>query len=143
MITEVKPISVLFTLPLQKLPELTRAMKSGPISAEAFATDKRALLDTGSLQVIDNQVDVQTGTVKLKAEFPNDKLQLWPGQFVNVRVKIDTLKQSWLRPQPAYSADPMAHMSIVVGQDGKADVRAVTTGLKDETQAVITAGLIG
>ena len=140
-ITEIKPIAVIFNLPQQQLPELSRANANGTVTTEAYATDRRLLLDTGFLQVIDNQVDAQTGTVKLKAEFPNDKLQLWPGQFVNIRVKVDTLKDVVVAPSAAIQRGPNGPFVFVIGDDGAAILRPVTTGHQDEKQAVITAGL--
>ena len=85
-ITQIRPISVLFNLPQQNLPELNRGMAEGPLPVEAMGPDGRTPVDSGKVQVIDNQVDPTTGTVRLKAEFPNANLQLWPGQFVNVRL---------------------------------------------------------
>ncbi|HET9688525.1 MAG TPA: efflux RND transporter periplasmic adaptor subunit, partial [Pseudolabrys sp.] len=101
VITQVRPISVLFNLPQQELPQLNAAVAKGPLSVEAQRSDTDAVIDRGLLKVVDNQVDQTTGTVKLKAEFPNTDLQLWPGQFVNVRLLIDTLKQVVVIPTGA------------------------------------------
>src|SRR5262249_14517807 len=84
MITQVRPIAVVFMLPQQRLAEVNRAFPRGALSVEALGDDNRTVIDRGELTVIDNQVDQTTGTVKLKAEFPNAGLQIWPGQFVNV-----------------------------------------------------------
>ena len=89
VITEVQPISVLFTLPQQDLPDINRAVAKHALKVEALETDSKNVLDTGELQVIDNQVDQTTGTIRLKADFPNKDLQLWPGQFVNVRLLLE------------------------------------------------------
>ena len=78
VITQVQPISVVFTLPQQQLPTLTKSSSEGTLAAHVLSTDSQTELDTGMLKVIDNQVDQQTGTIRLKAEFPNDKRQLWP-----------------------------------------------------------------
>ena len=95
MITQLQPISVLFNLPQQDLTQVNTAFAKGPLNVEAQRSDNDVVIDSGTLKVVDNQVDQTTGTVKLKAEFPNANLQLWPGQFVNVRLLIDTLKRSW------------------------------------------------
>ena len=94
ILTQLRPISVFFSLPQQNLPDLTKGMAEGALPVDALTPDGKSALDRGKVLVIDNQVDQTTGTVKLKAEFPNTNLQLWPGQFVNVRVLIDTLAPS-------------------------------------------------
>ena len=107
---------------------------SGPTAAPS--------VDSGKLQVIDNQVDQTTGTVRLKAEFPNAELQLWPGQFVNVRLLIDTLKQVVVVPTAAVQRGPTGTFVFVIGEDD--DRRAcarVTVSQQDDVQAVIADGL--
>ena len=116
VITEVQPISVLFTLPQQELAAHQRgAVARARVKVEALDTDGKNVLDTGELQVVDNQVDQTTGTMRLKAEFPNTDLQLWPGQFVNVRLLIDTLKQVVVVPTPAVQRGPNGTFVYVVG----------------------------
>ena len=83
------------------------------------------MLDTGTLKVIDNQVDQTTGTIRLKADFPNEKLQLWPGQFVNVRLLLDTLEQVVVVPTSAVQRGPEGTFVYVVGADNKASVRPI------------------
>jgi multidrug efflux system membrane fusion protein len=91
--------------------------------------------------VIDNQVDQATGTVKLKAEFPNAQLQLWPGQFVNVRVLIDTLRQVVVVPTAAVQRGPNGTFVYVITDDGTATVRRVTLIQQDDVQTVVRGGL--
>jgi multidrug efflux system membrane fusion protein len=98
VITQIKPISVLFNLPQQNLDRVNAAFAKGPLEVDALQSDTDKLIAQGRLTVIDNQVDASTGTVRLKAEFPNPDLQLWPGQFVNVRLLIDTLRQAVVVP---------------------------------------------
>jgi multidrug efflux system membrane fusion protein len=141
MITQVQPISVLFTLPQQNLPALTKAIVDGKLSAQALSTDSQTELDSGTLEVIDNQVDQQTGTIRLKANFPNDKRQLWPGQFVNVRVLVNTLKNVVVAPAEAIQRGPDGTFVYVVGSDNTVSVRAVKVARQDETQAVIAEGV--
>ncbi len=141
VITQVQPISVLFTLPQQELPTLTKAIQSGTLTAHALSTDSQTELDTGSLKVIDNQVDQQTGTIRLKAEFPNEKRQLWPGQFVNVRLLVDTLKDVIVAPTEAVQRGPDGTYVFVVGPDNTVQMRDVKIARQDETYAVIADGL--
>jgi multidrug efflux system membrane fusion protein len=141
VITEVQPIAVLFTLPQQDLPDINRAVAKRALKVEAMETDSRNVLDSGHLEVIDNQVDQTTGTIRLKAEFPNKDLQLWPGQFVNVRLLLDTLEQVVVVPPTAVQRGPEGTFVYVVGADNKAAVRAVSIGQQDEKIAVISKGL--
>jgi multidrug efflux system membrane fusion protein len=91
--------------------------------------------------VIDNQVDASTGTVRLKAEFPNPDLQLWPGQFVNVRLLIDTLRQAVVVPTGAVQRGPKGTYVFIVKDDNTVAVQDVTVVKQDETQAVIGKGI--
>ncbi len=141
VITEVQPISVLFTLPQQDLPDINRAVAKRALKVEALETDSKTVLDTGELEVIDNQVDQTTGTIRLKADFPNKDLQLWPGQFVNVRLLLDTLEQVVVVPTSAVQRGPEGTFVYVVGADNKASVRPISVGQQDEKLAVITKGL--
>jgi multidrug efflux system membrane fusion protein len=141
VITEVQPIAVLFTLPQQDLPDINRAVAKRALKVEAMETDSRNVLDTGNLEVIDNQVDQTTGTIRLKAEFPNKDLQLWPGQFVNVRMLLDTLEQVVVVPPSAVQRGPEGTFVYVVGADNKAAVRTVSVGQQDEKIAVISKGV--
>jgi multidrug efflux system membrane fusion protein len=141
VITEVQPISVLFTLPQQDLPEINKAVAQRALKVEALETDSHNVLDTGELKVIDNQVDQTTGTIRLKADFPNKDLQLWPGQFVNVRLLLDTLSQVVVVPTSAIQRGPDGTFVYVVGSDNKATVRAVGVGQQDEKLTVVSKGL--
>ena len=140
-ITEIRPISVLFTLPQQQLPALTQALANAALTVEAFTTDSRALLDTGTLQVIDNQVDPQTGTIRAKADFPNANLQLWPGQFVNVRLLVNTLKGVVIAPAAAVQRGPNGPFVFVLGADDTVSMRVVKVSQQTEKDAVIAEGL--
>jgi multidrug efflux system membrane fusion protein len=141
VITQLRPISVLFTLPQQQLADVTRAMTKGVPTVEAFGADNKTVIDKGTLQVVDNQVDQTTGTIKLKAEFPNKDLQLWPGQFVNIRLLIDTLQQVVVAPTAAVQRGPTGIFVFVVQPDRTVAVRPVTVSQQSETQAVIASGL--
>src|SRR5205814_6365704 len=93
------------------------------------------------LQVIDNQVDQTTGTIRLKAEFANTDLQLWPGQFLNVRLLVDTLKQVVVVPTAAVQRGPTGLFTYVVRDDNTVAMRPVTISQQDENQTVIVSGL--
>ena len=141
VITQLKPISVLFNLPQQDLSQVNAAFAKGPLAVDALRSDNDAVIDRGTLRVVDNQVDQTTGTVKLKAEFPNTELRLWPGQFVNVRLLIDTLKQVVVVPTSAVQRGPNGTFVYVVNDDNTVAVRPVVVQKQDETQTVIKSGL--
>ncbi|MFA5956070.1 efflux RND transporter periplasmic adaptor subunit [Hyphomicrobium sp.] len=141
VITQVQPITALFTLPQQELPTLTKALEGGLLSAQALSTNSQTELDAGTLKVIDNQVDAQTGTIRLKAEFPNDKRQLWPGQFVNVRLLVDTLKGVIVAPTEAVQRGPDGTYVFIVAADNTVQMRTVKITRQDDKYAVIADGL--
>ena len=141
MITQMKPITVLFNLPQQDLPEINRGMAEGALPIDAIGPDGKTVADKGKVMVVDNQIDQTTGTVKLKAEFPNDKLQLWPGQFVNVRLLIDTLRQVVVVPTAAVQRGPNGTFVYVVKEDKTVTVRPIAITQQDDLKAVIASGL--
>jgi len=141
VITQIQPIAVLFTLPQQRLAEVNRALATGEVQVEALGTDGRKVIDKGVLKVVDNQIDQQTGTVKMKADFPNAERQLWPGQFANVRVRVDTEKDAIVIPLSAVQRGPNGTFAYVVGEDTSARITPVTLGTMTESEAVVTAGL--
>ncbi len=141
MITELKPISVLFNLPQQDIGQVNSAFAKGPLTVEAQQPDGDAILDRGTLRVVDNQVDQTTGTVKLKAEFPNAGLALWPGQFVNIRLLIDTLKGVVTIPTGAVQRGPNGTFVYVVKDDNTASMRPMVVQKQDETQTVVKTGV--
>jgi multidrug efflux system membrane fusion protein len=111
------------------------------LPVQALATDGRSAVDNGKVTVIDNQVDQTTGTVRLKAEFPNANLQLWPGQFVNVRLLIDTLRQVVVVPTAAVQRGPNGTFVYIIKDDNKVTVRPITLTQQDDQRAVIASGL--
>jgi membrane fusion protein, multidrug efflux system len=142
VITQLQPLTTVFTLPQQQLPQIARAMTAGPVAAEAMDGDNKVALDKGVVTVVDNQVDQTTGTIKLKAEFPNAKLQLWPGQFVNLRILVDTLTQVIVAPTPAIQRGPNGIYAFVVKSDNTVAQRPVITGLQTDKDSVIRSGLL-
>jgi membrane fusion protein, multidrug efflux system len=141
VITQLQPISVIFNLPQQDIQQVNDAFSKGPLEADALSSDNNKVIDKGTLTVIDNQVDATTGTVKLKAEFPNAKLQLWPGEFVNVQLLIDTLKNVVVIPTGAVQRGPNGTFVYVVGSDDKVAMRQIVVQRQDENQAVIKSGV--
>lgn len=139
-ITEIQPLAVVFTLPQQQLNKVNAGMAAGLVPVEILDADARTVLDRGALQVLDNQVDQTTGTVRLKAEVPNAKLQLWPGQFVNVKVLIDTLRNVVIIPTPAVQRGPNGAFAYVATGD-KVALRPIQVGMQTETEAVIESGV--
>ena len=141
VITQIKPISVLFNLPQQDLGQINDAFAKTPLAVEAQRPDSDAVIDRGVLRVVDNQVDQTTGTVKLKAEFPNANVQLWPGQFVNVRLLIDTLKDVVVIPTGAVQRGPSGTFVYVVKDDNTVAMRPIVVQKQDEAQTVVKSGL--
>ena len=141
VITELRPVSVLFALPQQQLLQVNKAQAKGALTVEALGPDGRQL-DRGTLQVIDNQVDPATGTIRMKAEFPNAELQLWPGQFVNVRLLIDTLEGVVVIPTPAVQRGPNnSTFAYVLGPEDVVAKRTITVAHLTETLAVVSSGI--
>jgi membrane fusion protein, multidrug efflux system len=141
VITQIRPIAIIFTLPQQELPAVNRAFAKGALDVEALADDNRTVVDHGKLVVVDNQVDQTTGTVKLKAEFPNPDLQLWPGQFVNVKLLVDTLKDATVVPTAAVQRGPNGTFVYVANDDNTVSVRPVGVSQQDDVRAVLIDGV--
>jgi membrane fusion protein, multidrug efflux system len=141
IITQLQPIAVQFSLPQQQIVRVNAASAKGALLVDVFGNDGTTVIDTGTLKGIDNQVDPTTGTLKLKAEFPNAGLQLWPGQFVNVRLKVDTLMQAVVVPTSAVQRGPAGTFSYVIGDGDIATAKPVVVTQQNETVAVIASGL--
>jgi multidrug efflux system membrane fusion protein len=141
IITQLQPIAVLFSLPQQQIVRVNAASANGALTVDVFGNDGITVIDTGKLTGIDNQVDPTTGTLKLKAEFPNASFQLWPGQFVNVRLKVDTLSQAIVVPTSAVQRGPAGTFSYVIGEGDIVTAKPVVVTQQNETDAVIASGL--
>ena len=145
VITQIEPISVLFTLPQQTLPAVASAMAAGPAPVLALAQDAAGgapqVLDTGTLTVLDNQVDSTTGTIKLKATFPNTQHRLWPGGFVSVRLRTEVARDAIVVPPSAIQRGPRGPYVFVIGSDNTAKRQQVTVGYEDEAASIVTGGL--
>jgi multidrug efflux system membrane fusion protein len=140
VLTQVKPISVTFTLPEQALHAI-RAADQQPLTVVAVNRDNQAELARGRLIAYDNQIDQSTGTIKLKASFDNTDKALWPGQFVNVRLLVQTLKGALTVPSPAVQLGPNGSFVYVATTQGTAEMRTVTPGATEAGATVITQGL--
>jgi multidrug efflux system membrane fusion protein len=140
-ITQLKPISVIFNLPQQELDRVNAAFPKGRLAVDALRPADNSVIERGTLTVIDNQVDPSTGTVRLRAEFANENLVLWPGQFVNVRLLIDTLQDVVVIPTGAVQRGPEGTFVYVVKQDSTAAMRPIVVQQQDETRTVVKSGL--
>jgi multidrug efflux system membrane fusion protein len=140
-ITQLQPISVVFTLPQELLGDIATAMRAASLTALAYTQDNKRLLATGTLQLIDNAVDQATGTIRLKASFANDDEALWPGQFVNVRLVLETRKDSLVITGAAVQRNQSGTYAWVIRQDGTAEVRPIKVATVQDDEALVTAGL--
>jgi membrane fusion protein, multidrug efflux system len=141
IITQLQPIVVQFSLPQQQIVRVNAASAKGALAVDVFGNDGTTVIDSGTLKGIDNQVDPTTGTLKLKAEFPNAVFQLWPGQFVNVRLKVDTLMEAVVVPTSAVQRGPAGTFSYVIGDGNIATAKPVVVTQQNEADAVIASGL--
>src|SRR5437764_4512712 len=142
VITQLQPISVIFTLPEDKLPAVARRVRQGAaLSATAFDRSGTVKLDTGRLDTIDNQIDTTTGTVKLRAIFDNADQTLYPNQFVNIQLLVDTLKGADLVPNAAVQRGAPGTFVYVVKPDETVAAQPVTLGPGADQRIVVTKGL--
>ena len=142
VITQLQPITVVFTIAEDSLPPVLAKIKAGgPLTVEAFDREQKRLLATGTLLTVDNQIGPNTGTVRLKAVFQNDNNELFPNQFVNARLLLDVRHGATLVPSAAIQRGPQGTFVYVVKQDQTVDVRTVTVGVTHGEEASIDAGL--
>jgi multidrug efflux system membrane fusion protein len=141
VITQLQPIAVIFTLPEDSLPNVAKHMRGGPLQVEAYSRDDQTKLTTGKLLTIDNEIDQTTGTGRLKAVFDNQDNALWPNQFVNIRLLLETRKNATLVPAAAIQRGPNGDYVFVVKPDKTVDVRPVTVSLTQNNVAAIANGL--
>ncbi|HEY3729661.1 MAG TPA: efflux RND transporter periplasmic adaptor subunit [Steroidobacteraceae bacterium] len=141
VLTQIQPISVMFTLPEDVLPQVNQALSAGSVDVEALSRDDRTPLDRGTLALVDNQIDPATGTVRLKATFANDRNALWPGQFVNVRVQLQQRRDVVTMPSTAVEHGPNGLFAYVIKTDSTVEARPITTGEENAGITVVTNGL--
>ncbi|HXA26201.1 MAG TPA: efflux RND transporter periplasmic adaptor subunit [Acetobacteraceae bacterium] len=140
-ITQIHPISALFTVPQDSLPSISVAMEKGKLPVIAFAADDKTQLDQGALLTPDNAIDSSTGTIKLKATFPNPHNTLWPGQFINARLQLGTQQNALTVPSVAVQHGPVGLYVYVVGPDQSVARQPVEVGSDDGALSVIAKGL--
>jgi len=141
ILTQLQPIAVIFTLPEDVLPTVAQHMAHGTLEVDAFSRDDQTKLETGKLLTIDNQIDPTTGTAKLKAVFDNRDNQLWPNQFVNANLLLETRKNSTVVPTAAILRGPQGTFVYAMNSDKTVQDRAVTVSLTQGNTTVISSGL--
>jgi multidrug efflux system membrane fusion protein len=140
-VTQVQPIDVLFTLPTSNIPAVQDALTAGPVVATVYDQAGTKRLDVGKLLLINNQADPATGTVQLKAEFPNQKRLLWPGAFVNVELTVRVVHNGMTVPTDALQQGANGPLVFVVGPDEKVAARTVQVAQRNRGVALISEGL--
>jgi multidrug efflux system membrane fusion protein len=142
VITQMHPISVVFTLPEQNLQSILSAGgANGGLKVSALDRGNTATLDEGSLAVVDNEIDQTTGTIKLKATFPNNDLKLWPGKFVNARLILKTQKDATCIPSSVVQRGPQGTYAYVIKPDKTVEMRPIKVGRTEANVALVESGL--
>jgi len=141
VVTQVQPITVIFTLPEEDLPEISKAMAAGSLNVSAYARDESMELDRGTVQLIDNQIDQTTGTIRLKAVFPNKSNTLWPRQYVNARLLVRTQDNVLTVPAAALQRGPNGMFAYVIREDSTVEARPIQVGEEAGSIAVVKSGL--
>ncbi len=143
VITQLHPIAVVFTLPEDQLQIVAAEMKKGPLEVDAYSRDDQTLLSTGKLLTIDNQIDQTTGTAKLKAVFDNPDSKLWPNEFVNAHLLLETRKNAVTAPASAILRGPDGSFAYVVDSNNTVQMRPVQIALTQGATVVLASGLQG
>ena len=138
-----RPSAVLFTLPARTLDDIRAAMARGPVEVTAFDQDNRHALATGTVLLVDNIMDQTTATIRLKAMFPNEDDKLWPGEFVNARVLLETRSNAVVVPSAAIQRGPNGLFIWTVTGKDVADPRPIETGSTYDNLTIVTSGLAG
>jgi multidrug efflux system membrane fusion protein len=142
VVTQLQPISIIFTLPEDSVPAVMQRMHAGAtLPVTAFDRSNTTQLATGTLQTVDNQVDTTTGTVKLRASFANADESLFPSQFVNVRLLVDTLRNAVVVPNAAIQTGAPGTYVYLVNANNTVTVRPIKTGPTDGQKTAVTSGL--
>jgi membrane fusion protein, multidrug efflux system len=141
VVTQVQPISVVFTLPEEQLGEVGEALSAGPVKVTTVSRDGGKILDEGALSLIDNQIDQPTGSVRLKATFANKNDTLWPGQYVDARVLVRTARNALTIPDAAVQLGPNGPFTYVVKQDSTVEARPLHVSEGSNGVTIVTNGL--
>src|SRR6516225_5828261 len=138
-----RPSAVLFTLPARALDDIRGAMARGPVEVTAFDQDNRHALATGTLLLVDNTIDQTTATIRLKAMFPNEDDKLWPGEFVNARVLLETRSNAVVVPSAAIQRGPAGLFVWAISGKDIAEPRPIETAQTYDNLTIVTSGLSG
>ncbi len=141
VITQMQPVSVVFTLPEQQLQTIRTESEKGSLQVLAVGRDNTTVLTEGALSVIDNQIDPGTGTIRLKATFLNTDLKLWPGQFLNVRLRVAIRSAVTVVPAQVVQQGPVGTFAFVVSTEGIAELRPLQVARIEDGLALIDSGL--
>jgi membrane fusion protein, multidrug efflux system len=141
VLTQLQPISVIFTLPEDQLQTVAKHMKNTTLPVEAYSRDDQTKIATGKLQTIDNEIDPTTGTAKLKAMFDNKNNELWPNQFVNANLLLETRKNSTVLPTAAILRGPQGTFVYAMKPDNTVEARNVAITLTQGNTTAISSGL--
>jgi membrane fusion protein, multidrug efflux system len=141
VVTQLQPISVIFTLPEEDLGAVSSALSAGVVKVMTLSRDGAQELDQGTLSLIDNQISQATGTARLKATFSNDKNTLWPGQYVNARVLVRTDRNALTLPSSAVQRGPDGPFTYVVKSDSTVEARPLEIGDDSGGVTVVKKGL--
>lgn len=140
-LTQIEPISVIFTAPEDQLPDINAALRAGTVTVVAFAGDGKRKLSEGRLEIVNNQVDTGSGTIRLKAIFDNDDHALWPGLSVATRTLVSTMQSALTVPDEAVQHGPNGLFAYVVDDTGHAHVQRIAVSLSGNGRSVVTSGL--
>jgi membrane fusion protein, multidrug efflux system len=141
VVTQLEPISIIFTLPEEEFEQLSAALHRGAVTATALSRDDKQELDHGTVELIDNQIDQTTGTIRVKVILPNKERRLWPGQFVNVRVMTQMQRQVLTIPASALERGPDGQFTYVVQPDSTIKVAPLVAGEQTGDIVVVEKGL--
>lgn len=141
VVTQIQPITVILTLPEETLPQINQAMSAGAVQVAAVSRDETTELGRGTVQLVDNQIDQATGTIRLKAVFPNQDGSLWPGQYINARVLLRTQLNALTIPDAAVQRGPNGLFAYVIKEDSTVEARPLHVGQEANGIAVVQSGL--
>jgi membrane fusion protein, multidrug efflux system len=143
VVTQIEPISLIFTLPETVLPQIQQQQQKtkGPLTVLAYSQDNTIKLDEGVLGLVNNEILQTTGSIQLKANFPNKEHRLWPGELVNARLLVDTRHDGLTVSAAAVQQGPKGAYAYVINPDNAVEIRPITVAQISEGQALINSGL--
>jgi multidrug efflux system membrane fusion protein len=142
VITQIQPIAAVFTIPQDSLPAVLKRLRAGgPLEVEAYDREQKSKLATGRLLTVDNQIDPATGTIKLKAQFPNEDGSLFPNQFINLRLHLDTLRGATIVPAAAIQRGVQGTFVYVLKEDKTVALRPVKVGASEGENVLVESGV--